>query len=130
MTETVCIPVSVGELIDKISILNIKRIMISDLDKMEIVKNELIEMMDTAKWFLQNKEVEKLHDQLVIVNRNLWDAGNDVRHCESLKQFDEEFVGKARSMYFLNDRRHELKNKINSITGSKISEVKEYVDYQ
>lgn len=130
MTETVCVPVSVGELIDKISILNIKRVMISDLQKVEIVKNELVELMDMASPYLQNKEVEQLYDQLVIVNKNLWDAEDELRHFESQKKFDEEFVGKARSVYHLNDRRYELKNQINFMTNSKISEVKQHVEYR
>lgn len=130
MTETVCVPVSVGELIDKISILNIKRIMISDLQKVEIVKNELLELMDMANPYLQNKEVESLYDQLVVVNKNLWDVEDELRHLESEKKFDEEFVGKARSVYYLNDRRYELKNQINFITNSKISEVKQHVEYR
>lgn len=130
MTETVCVPVSVGELIDKISILNIKRIMISDLQKVEIVKKELIELMDMANPYLQNKEVEDLYDQLVVVNKNLWDVEDELRHLESEKKFDEDFVGKARSVYYLNDRRYELKNKINFTTNSKISEVKQHVEYR
>jgi predicted nuclease with TOPRIM domain len=130
MTETVCIPVSVGELIDKISILNVKRVMISDLQKVEIVKKELIELMDMASPYLQTKEVEDLYDQLIIVNKNLWDVEDELRHLESEKKFDEEFVGKARSVYYLNDRRYELKNSINVITNSKISEVKQHVEYR
>lgn len=104
--------------------------MISDLQKVEIVKNELLELMDMANPYLQNKEVESLYDQLVIVNKNLWDVEDELRHLESEKKFDEEFVGKARSVYYLNDRRYELKNQINFITNSKISEVKQHVEYR
>jgi hypothetical protein len=130
MTETVCVPVSIGELIDKISILNIKRIMISDISKVEIVKIELVELMDMAKPFLENKEVETLYDLLVVVNKNLWDVEDELRKMEASQTFDEDFVQKARSVYRLNDRRYELKNKINLATNSKIGEVKQYVDYQ
>lgn len=130
MTETVYVPVSVGELIDKISILNIKRIMISDLQKVEIVKKELVELIDIGNLYLQNKEVEDLYDQLVIVNKNLWDVEDELRYLESEKKFDEEFIKKARSVYFLNDKRYELKNRINFTTNSKITEVKEHVKYK
>lgn len=130
MTETVYVPVSVGELIDKISILNIKKIMISDLQKVEIVNRELMKLIDIGNLYLQNKEVEDLYDQLVIVNKNLWDVEDELRYLESEKKFDEEFIKKARSVYFLNDKRYELKNRINFITNSKITEVKEHVKYK
>lgn len=130
MKETVYVPVSVGELIDKISILNIKRNMISDLQKVEIVNRELMELIDIGNLYLQNKEVEDLYDQLMIVNKNLWDVEDELRYLESEKKFDEEFIKKARSVYFLNDKRYELKNRINFTTNSKITEVKEHVKYK
>jgi nicotinamide riboside kinase len=129
MNETICIPVSIGELLDKVSILNIKRIMISDTQKLEIVKKELIELMDMAKPFLQNKELEDVYDLLIMVNKNLWDVEDIVRKMESDKNFNDDFIVKCRSVYMLNDRRFELKNKINIISNSKISEVKQYTSY-
>lgn len=104
--------------------------MINDTEKLTMVKDELQELMDVAHPFLQNKEVEEIYDLLLIVNKNLWDVEDDLRKMEASKQFDEEFIAKARSVYFLNDRRFELKNKINSVMGSRINEVKQYVQYQ
>jgi nicotinamide riboside kinase len=130
MTEIIWIPVSVGELLDKVSILNIKRVMITDTEKLVMVKNELQELMDVAKPFFENAEVENLYDLLLMVNKNLWDVEDVLRKMEADKQFDEEFIAKARSVYFLNDRRFLLKSQINTAMGSKINEVKQYVNYQ
>jgi nicotinamide riboside kinase len=130
MAKVIWIPGSVGELLDKVSILNIKRVMISDTEKLTMVKDELQELMDVAHPFLQNKEVEEIYDLLLMVNKNLWDVEDVLRKMEADKKFDEEFIAKARSVYFLNDRRFELKNKINNVMGSRINEVKQYVQYQ
>jgi len=69
MTKTVCVPVSIGELLDKLTILNIKRVMINDVDKISILKKELVELMDMGGPFLIDPEMEKLYDLLMIVNR-------------------------------------------------------------
>ena len=95
-----------------------------------MVKNELQELMDVAKPFFENAEVENLYDLLLMVNKNLWDVEDVLRKMEADKQFDEEFIAKARSVYFLNDRRFLLKSQINTAMGSKINEVKQYVNYQ
>jgi hypothetical protein len=130
MEKTIYIPVSVGELLDKVSILSIKRDMISDTDKLSKVKIELNQLMDLARPILQDDELERLYDNLLIVNKDLWDVEDVLRRMEADKKFDEQFVVKARSVYFLNDRRFELKNKINTVMGSEINEVKQYVNYQ
>lgn len=130
MAKVIWIPGSIGELLDKVSILNIKRVMITDTEKLTTVKYELQELMDVANPFLENKEVEELYDLLLMVNKNLWDVEDVLRKMEADKQFDEEFIAKARSVYFLNDRRFELKSKINTVMGSRINEVKQYVQYQ
>ena len=130
MAKVIWIPGSVGELLDKVSILNIKRVMVTDTEKLVMVKHELQELMDVAHPFLENKEVEEVYDLLLMVNKNLWDVEDVLRKMEADKQFDEEFIAKARSVYFLNDRRFELKSKINTIMGSRINEVKQYVNYQ
>jgi len=129
MEKRLCIPGSVGELLDKVSILNIKRVMINDVSKLVIVKKEILIMSELAQPYLKNKEVEDLYDLLLMVNRNLWEVEDILRKFEADKKFDEEFVAKARSVYMLNDRRHELKNKIDSLLHSDIFEVKEYVNY-
>lgn len=130
MAKVIWIPGSIGELLDKVSILNIKRVMITDTEKLAMVKDELQELMDVANPFLENKDVEELYDLLLMVNKNLWDVEDVLRKMEADKKFDEEFIAKARSVYFLNDRRFELKSKINTVMGSRINEVKQYVQYQ
>jgi nicotinamide riboside kinase len=130
MAKVIWIPGSIGELLDKVSILNIKRVMITDTEKLTMVKDELRELMDVARPFLENKDVEELYDLLLMVNKNLWDVEDILRKMEADKKFDEEFIAKARSVYFLNDRRFELKSKINTVMGSRINEVKQYVQYQ
>ena len=130
MAKVIWIPGSIGELLDKVSILNIKRVMITDTEKLIMVKDELQELMDVARPFLENKDVEELYDLLLMVNKNLWDVEDVLRKMEADKKFDEEFIAKARSVYFLNDRRFELKSKINTVMGSRINEVKQYVQYQ
>ena len=104
--------------------------MITDTEKLSMVKDELQELMDVARPFLENKDVEELYDLLLMVNKNLWDVEDVLRKMEADKKFDEEFIAKARSVYFLNDRRFELKSKINTVMGSRINEVKQYVQYQ
>lgn len=123
------IPVSIGELFDKISILQIKRVMISDLEKVKHVKTEIIELMDVAKPYFQIEGIEDAFDVLSIVNKNLWDVEDAIRRSESQEKFDDDFIQNARSVYRLNDRRHEIKNKINILTNSQITEVKSYVEY-
>jgi nicotinamide riboside kinase len=130
MAKVIWIPGSIGELLDKVSILNIKRVMITDTEKLTMVKDELQELMDVARPFLENKDVEELYDLLLMANKNLWDVEDVLRKMEADKKFDEEFIAKARSVYFLNDRRFELKSKINTVMGSRINEVKQYVQYQ
>jgi hypothetical protein len=130
MEKTIYIPVSVGELLDKVSILSIKRDMISDTDKLSKVKIELNQLMDLARPILQDDELERLYDNLLVVNKDLWDVEDVLRRMEADKKFDEQFIAKARSVYFLNDRRFEIKNKINTVMGSEINEVKQYVNYQ
>jgi hypothetical protein len=130
MSKTVCVPVSIGELLDKITILNIKRVMVSDLEKVANVKRELMELMDMGSTFLSQPKVEELYDRLMVVNKNLWDVEDQLRKMELEKKFDEDFILKARSVYQLNDRRYQIKNEINILLGSDILEVKQYVDYQ
>ena len=130
MSKTVCVPVSIGELLDKITILSIKRVMVSDLEKVTNVKRELIELMDMGSTFLSQPKVEELYDRLMVVNKNLWDVEDQLRKMELEKKFDEDFILKARSVYQLNDRRYQIKNEINILLGSDILEVKQHVDYQ
>jgi enoyl reductase-like protein len=129
MENKIYIKVSIGELLDRLSILHIKRIMISDLEKVNFAKKEASSIKNIAKTYLENSEIEKLYDLLIITNKNLWDVENVLRDMESKKIFDEEFITKARSVYMLNDRRNDLKNQINNILNCETSEVKEYTTY-
>lgn len=103
--------------------------MISDLEKVKHIKNEIIELMDVAKPYYEIEGVEDAFDVLTIVNKNLWDVEDSIRRFESQQVFDDEFIKLARSVYRLNDRRYEVKNKINMLTNSQITEVKSYVEY-
>lgn len=129
MEKIIYAPISIGELIDKISILDIKMLMISDKNKLVMVKNELLELMDVAEPFFENNQILDLYKSLFLVNTDLWNIEDVLRKMEADKKFDEEFIEKARSVYFINDKRFELKSKINTLYGSIINEVKQYVQY-
>lgn len=129
MENKIYIKVSIGELLDRLSILHIKRIMISNLEKVNFAKKEATLIKNIANTYLENPEIEKIYDLLIITNKNLWDVQNVIRDMDSKKIFDEEFILKARSAYMLNDRRNDLKNQINNILNCEISEVKEYTTY-
>jgi hypothetical protein len=130
MITTVKIPVSIGELLDKMTILQIKKQMITDNDKLNVVKKELKQLMDVGRDFLDKSELSIIYNKLMIVNKNLWDVEDELRKMEADKRFDDDFIYKARCVYFLNDERHKLKSEVNKLTGSEINEVKQYVDYK
>jgi hypothetical protein len=123
------VEVSVGELLDKLTILEIKKERISDLEKLKHIENEFNILSDSAMKYLESKEVLDIFAQLKKVNSDLWIIEDDLRDLESKKYFGEEFIEKARSVYFTNDKRFELKNEINQITGSNIREQKGYKKY-
>lgn len=124
------VKVSLGELIDKLSILDIKQKKIKDSVKLQHVKKEYILLYDLASKYLVNDEVEALYIKLITINSELWDIEDEIRKCEQNKNFDFNFIELARKVYFTNDSRFEIKNKINSLTNSEIVEVKDYVDYK
>lgn len=132
---TIKIPISIGELIDKITILEIKTQFIKDSEKLEVIFKEL-EMLnieyiklisDIAK---KSKKIGQLKDELFNVNMKLWEIEDEIRVLEDKKEFSEHFVKLARSVYMCNDKRSELKNKINLLTESKLSEIKQYPKYR
>lgn len=125
----ITIPVSVGELIDKLSILHVKQVKISDEKKLEYVNKEFELLYNLSSYHLNNEEVETLYHQLVKINTKLWDIEDKLRIIESEQNFDSEFIDLARKVYFTNDERFRLKNQINSITLSEIKEIKEYQKY-
>jgi hypothetical protein len=123
-------PVSVGELIDKLSILQVKKTKITNEEKLEYIKKEFELLYNLSSVYLDIKELETLYNILVKTNSKLWDIEDKLRVLESEKKFDEDFIELARNVYFTNDERFSLKNQINKITDSEIREMKEYIKYQ
>ena len=126
-------PISIGELIDKITILEIKIEKIQDNNKQKFIKHELESLnkllADINFSKDQKKTVNYLKEQLNTANRTLWKIEDDIRKLESIKQFNEEFIELARNVYLTNDKRASLKQKLNQITNSDIVEVKSYKKY-
>jgi len=126
----IIVEVSVGELLDKISILEIKQEKIKDPDKLKFIKAEYSILREQ----LNNKvkstdEVNKLYKLLKEINSKLWVIEDDKRLCEKEKRFDERFIKLSRDVHFLNDERAKIKFEINTLTDSNIKEIKEYTDY-
>jgi hypothetical protein len=124
------VPVSIGELIDKLSILQVKKNKISDETKLLLVDKEFKYLNELSSEFFKNDEIFNLHNSLINTNSKLWDVEDELRVIEVTKNFDNNFIDLARKVYFTNDERFSLKNKINEITKSEIKEVKDYVKYQ
>ena len=123
-------PVSVGELIDKLSILHVKQIKITNEEKLNYVNKEFELLYNMASVYLEKIEIESLYHQLVETNGKLWDIEDKLRVLESERRWEGEFIDLARKVYFTNDIRFELKNEINKFTDSEIREVKDYVKYK
>ena len=126
------VEVSNGELLDKISILELKLLKIEDEEKLVNIKKEFetlnplaVELFEKFGGELQNHYLE-----LAKINGQLWDIEDWIRDCEREKRFDEEFIQLARSVYVTNDRRSEVKKIINILTGSGLVEEKSYKDYK
>jgi hypothetical protein len=119
------IPVSIGEVFDKISILEIKMEKIDSLEKKNNIKKEL----NLLNKKIINYNVQNEFKNLKKVNLKLWQVEDNIRKKEKDKIFDNEFVELARSVYFLNDKRAKIKRKINQITNSNLCEEKQYVKY-
>ena len=122
------VPISFGELVDKITILRIKQNKIDDKEKRKFIEDELQVLV---RYFSSYSSVDIVREftELETVNKKLWDIEDKLRVKESKKEFDKEFIELARSVYFTNDKRAEIKKKINELTGSDIMEVKSYVEY-
>ena len=123
------VPVSVGELIDKLSILQVKKLKITNPEGLKYVSEEFELLYNQSEVYLQVHEIKSLYESLTEVNSDLWDVEDRLRVFESEKKFDEEFIDLARKVYYTNDERFRLKNEINLITLSKIREVKDYKPY-
>ena len=122
-------PISLGELVDKISILMIKKKNISDSIKLQHVNKELEFLQKTLKKYISSDEINEFLLKLVNINSKLWDIEDDIRECERKKLFDQSFIDLARSVYFTNDERAKIKNDINKTFGSELVEVKSYEEY-
>ena len=122
-------PISLGELIDKISILVIKEKKITDEKKNNLIREELTLLRKTLNEAANNNSINNYLNQLIDVNSALWKIEDEIRDCEKNKKFDQKFIELARSVYITNDRRAEIKLEINNKFGSKIVEVKSYTKY-
>lgn len=129
--KEILVPISPGELLDKLTILQIKTERINDAKKVENVKIELEAL--TKVWsdsVTEDNTITKLHDELKSINESLWDIEDNIRDEERNKNFGEKFIELARSVYVTNDLRAEAKKKLNIHLGSSIVEEKSYQDYQ
>ena len=126
----ILVEVSVGELFDKISILEIKKDKIKDEEKLKYIIDEYNllkeQMVDKIKL---NEKLSGLFDALKDINSKLWVIEDDKRLCEKNSDFGEKFIKLSRDIHFLNDKRASIKLEINNQTGSKIKEIKEYTSY-
>ena len=125
----ISIPVSLGELVDKISILHIKSINIKDDEKTKFIREEFELLNSTLNHHIKKNDIQKYLDSLIEINSKLWIIEDDIRDCERNKNFDQKFIDLARSVYFTNDKRSDVKLEINKKFGSKIIEVKSYEKY-
>lgn len=128
--KEILIPISPGELLDKITILRIKSERIQDPEKLENVRKEL-HMLDEiwSQAVAEDATIQQLTDELTSINQALWDIEDDIRDEERQKRFENRFIELARSVYVTNDQRAEAKKKINLHLGSTIVEEKSYQDY-
>jgi len=128
--NTILVEVSVGELLDKISILEIKKEKIKESEKLKFITDEYEVLKDQLdKNVKSDEKLEKLFNSLKEINVKLWVIEDDKRMCEKDSVFGEKFIKLSRNVHFLNDDRAKIKLEINSHTGSKIREIKEYTNY-
>ncbi len=126
----ILVEVSVGELLDKLSILEIKQEKIKDLEKLKYIKDEHNILKDQLdKNVKSDDKLEELFKTLKQINSKLWIIEDEKRMCEKKSEFDEKFIKLSRDVHFLNDDRAKIKLEINNYTGSKIKEIKEYTKY-
>jgi hypothetical protein len=129
--DIIHVPVSPGEVLDKITILEIKSERMDDADKIANVKREL-ELLQ-ASWrehVDEDETVALIHAKLKAINEELWEIEDDIRDKERAREFDEVFISLARAVYVTNDKRANAKKELNVYLGSEIVEEKSYKDYQ
>tara|TARA_Y100000590_G_scaffold188057_1_gene214357 strand:+ start:207 stop:596 length:390 start_codon:yes stop_codon:yes gene_type:complete len=126
----ILVEVSVGELLDKISILEIKKNKIKDIEKSKFINDEYNLLNKELIKNVKNDEIlENLFNSLKKINLKLWEIEDEKRLCEKNSEFNEKFIKLSRDVHFLNDDRSKIKLEINNYTGSKIKEIKEYTKY-
>ena len=126
----IIIEVSVGELLDKISILEIKKEKIKDTEKLKFINHEYSILKDQLKKNIESDEkLNQMYQSLKDLNFKLWEIEDDKRKCEKNKDFGERFIQLSRDVHFLNDDRAKIKLEINNYSGSEIKEIKEYTNY-
>ena len=126
----IIIEVSIGELLDKISILEIKKEKIKDAEKLKFINNEHSKLKDQLKKNVKSDEkLNHMYQSLKELNFKLWVIEDDKRECEKNKDFGEKFIQLSRDVHFLNDNRAKIKLEINNYSGSEIKEIKEYTNY-
>ena len=126
----ILVEISVGELLDKISILEIKKVKIKDPKKLEFINDEYNILKSQLDQNVKSGEkLDNLFQSLKEINSKLWVIENEKRMCEKNSDFGEKFVKLSRDVHFLNDERAKIKLSINEQSGSKIKEVKQYTDY-
>ena len=126
----ILVEVSVGELLDKISILEIKQEKIKDTEKLKFIDEEHAILKDQLNNNIKSdQKLNELFEILKKINAKLWIIEDDKRQCEKDKDFTEKFIKLSRDVHFLNDERAKIKLEINNLTGSKIKEIKEYTNY-
>ena len=126
----IIVEVSIGELLDKISILEIKQEKIKDPEKLKFINNEHSILKDQLNMNVKSdNKLNDLYQSLKEINSKLWVIEDDKRQCEKEKDFGEKFIKLSRDVHFLNDDRAKIKLEINNHTGSVIKEIKEYTSY-
>ena len=126
----ILIEVSVGELLDKISILEIKKDKIKNIDNLKFIDDEYFVLKKQLDENIKlNQEIKTLYGELKAINEKLWNIEDNKRMCEKNSDFGEKFIKLSRDVHFLNDDRARIKLDINNKTGSKIKEIKQYTNY-
>ena len=127
----IIVEISIGELLDKISILEIKQEKIRDPEKLKFIKNEYsVLKSQLEKNIKSDDKLNNLYQALKKINTQLWVIEDDKRQCEKDKNFGEKFIKLSRDVHFLNDDRAKIKLQINDLTNSEIKEIKEYTIYK
>ena len=126
----VSVPVSVGELIDKLSILQVKKSKVKNPDKLKFIEKEYDLLLSMSSEYFNNVEIIETYKELVDVNLKLWEVEDELRVIENTKVFDNKFIELARAVYYTNDERFRLKDRINNLTNSEIKEQKDYKEYK